>query len=56
MEKNEKDLEVNSVIMFQTVWKERNYIMFKDGYEAIQKLKHLFVYNLWNWNMVFIYK
>ena len=40
--------------IFWMVWKERNHIAFRDGTVDVQKLKHSFVSNLWNWNSLYI--
>ena len=37
-----------------SIWKERNHIAFKDGALVVQRLKYSFVYNLWNWNTVYL--
>ena len=39
---------------FWTVWKKRNHIAFRDRTMDVQKLKHSFVSNLWNWNSLYI--
>ena len=46
----------NAVLIriFWTVWKERNFIAFKDGKLVVQRLKNSFVYNLWSWNSLYL--
>ena len=39
---------------FWTVWKERNYIAFRNGTLAAQRLKHYVVFNLWFWNSMYL--
>ena len=36
------------------MWKEHNSIAFRDETMDVQKLKHFFVYNLWNLNSLYI--
>ena len=41
--------------IFWTVWKERNWLVFRGGESlAIQKLKNSFVCSLWSWAQVYI--
>ena len=60
MGKNEKDLEINSLVHFldcsegkkpySFYLSKRNCIDFRNGTLALQRLKHSFVSNWWSWN------
>ena len=39
-----------SLCLFWTVWKERNRIAFVNEDISIQRMKNLFVCNLWSWS------
>ena len=42
--------------IFQTIWKERNRLSFRErgGMLAVQKLKTSFVCNVWGWAKLYI--
>ena len=42
------------VCIFWTFWKKRNCLAFKNGSLAVQRLKHSFVFNMWDWNNMYI--
>ena len=36
------------------MWKERNRIAFREGVLNVQKLKNIFVCNLWSWAKLYV--
>ena len=53
-EKRSKIWKSVPVCIFWIVWKKRNCLAFRNGSLAIQRLKHSFVSNLWDWNNMYI--
>ena len=52
--KRKKIWEATPLCIFWTVWKERNRIAFREGVLNVQKLKNIFVCNLWSWAKLYV--
>ena len=52
--KRSKIWKSNPVCIFWTVWKKRNCLAFRNGSLTVQRFKHYFVSNLWDWNNMYI--
>ena len=53
MRKNAKKIWLAvPIILFWSIWRERNRAVFDEGVPSTQKMKNSFVYTMWFWTSV----
>ena len=52
--KHKKTWMVTLLIIFWTIWRERNSIVFNNNVFSAQRMKSSFLYNFWSWTYLYI--